>query len=323
MPDLSIIIVNYRGWKRLRQCLDSLVSIEHARFTFEVIIVDNASDDGILEDFRNLFSSFIFIENSGNNGFANGCNTGASSAKGRIFLFLNPDTIVTEDSLYRMLQKLGACNKNCIVSCRQIRENGSEDKSYGTFLSPFALTGWLRGLKKIFTGSFEDKLPRNHESMFPDWVSGSVIMISKGGFVDLGGWDEDFWMYYEDVDLCKRARNAGGEIILLLNVFVEHNHGGASRINPQITALTKTEVFISRHLYISKHSKGFEGFYMQTFLIFNNLITILIPAFLGMILFFNKKLRVVSITYAGILKYYINALFHRTWISTRSVNYLK
>jgi GT2 family glycosyltransferase len=319
--DLSVIIVNYRGWKRLAQCLDALINIPQNRFHFEVIIVDNASGDGMLKKFEEQYRSFSFVENEGNHGFANGCNKGASLAKGKSFLFLNPDTIASELALYKMLRKLDSCRKNCIVSCRQLKEDGSEEKSFGTFLSPFTLTGWLRGLNKIFSGSFEKKLSHNHDSLSPDWISGSVVMLSRADFEELGGWDEDFWMYYEDVDLCRRARAGGGEIYLLNTVFVEHNHGGASRINPSITALTKTEVFISRHVYLSKHSKGLSKWYMQSFLVLNNLLTVLLPALLGIPFFFSKKLRIYLNTYVGLLKYYNNCLLHQTWLSSRSVNY--
>ncbi len=321
MPDLSVIIVNYKGWKRLKQCLDSLSAVTQNNFIFEVIVVDNASNDGLLGSFRDQYSFFNFIENSGNNGFANGCNAGASIAKGEVLLFLNPDTVVSEQALFAMLQQMYACEKNSIISCRQIKEDGCEEKAYGRFLSPSTLTGWLRALNKIITGVDGREFRQDSSHIYPDWVSGSVIMIRKNDFWNIGKWDEDFWMYYEDVDLCKRARDAGGEIIFLKNVEVEHNHGGASRVNSSITALTKTEVFISRHVYLSKHTKGFKNVYMHTFLVFNNVISLFFPAVFSLIFFFNKKMNVLSKTYTGLIGYYLNSLVYRKWLSRRSVNY--
>lgn len=148
-------------------------------------------------------------------------------------------------------------------------------------------------------------------------------MISKESYSNIGGWDEDFWMYFEDVDLCKRARMAGGDIILLKDVTVEHNHGGSSRVNRKITTLTKNEVNISRHVYLAKYERGFKGIFMQSFLVLNNLITGFVPAILGMLIFFSRSLNITSMTYFSILKYYINALFHMTWLSPRSVRYMK
>lgn len=320
MPDISVIIVNYRSWRRLGQCLDSLLNIPENQLTFEVIIVDNASDDRVLAEFQTKYTRFHFILNSGNNGFANGCNLGARNAKGDHLLFLNPDTVIGEGAIMGMFSQIRISKANSIVSCRQIRADGSEEKPYGKFLSPFTLTGWLRALNRIISGPRKG-LPDNAGFCSPDWVSGSVVMISKESLSNIGGWDEDFWMYFEDVDLCKRARDAGGDIILLKNVAVEHNHGGSSRLNLQVTALTKTEVSISRHVYIAKHERGSKGVYMQTFLVINNLVTGLIPAVLGLLVFFNKNLKIAWMTYFNLTRYYINALIHRTWISPRSVRY--
>ena len=82
MVDISIVIVNYKSWNDLKDCLQSIITINSSKFTLETIVVDNQSNDGRLEEFKTLFPSILFIENSGNNGFANGCNLGASNAKG-------------------------------------------------------------------------------------------------------------------------------------------------------------------------------------------------------------------------------------------------
>jgi len=321
LADISIIIVNFRGWKRLSQCLDSLSVIDDCLFTYEVIIVDNQSNDGFIEQFRLAYPKFTFVLNSGNFGFANGCNLGVMKSKGSFLLFLNPDTIVNSDSLFAMLSEVRARKLYSIVSCCQITENGSRKRPYGRFLSPFNLTGWLRAIHKIIFRNGEKLFLQNEEYIFPDWVSGSVLMISRSSFAGLSGWDNDFWMYFEDVDLCRRASNKGGEIVLLKKSCIEHNHGGASRINNQVTALTKTCVNISRHTYISKHEKGFKAFYMHSFLIVNNLLFGLFPAILGIIFFFIGKLNIVTHTYFQLLSHYLNVLRSGTWLSQRSVNY--
>ena len=256
MPDISVIIVNYRGWKRLAQCLDSLDSIEDLRFTYEVSIIDNHSDDGEFDNFRRRYPKFSFILNAGNLGFSNGCNLGAENARGAYLLFLNPDTIVTPDALLGLLEETRKRRLFSIISCRQFRENGAEERPFGEFLTPSNLTGWLRASAKILSRIKSRRFHQTEKYIYPDWISGSVVMISRESFLKLGGWDDDFWMYFEDVDLCRRASLRKGEIVFLRNVSIEHNHGGASRINPHITVLTKTEVEISRHVYISKHESG-------------------------------------------------------------------
>ena len=323
MTDLSIIIVNYRGWQRLAQCLDSLSRIADNRFSFEVLIADNCSNDGMIEKFKESFPQFRFILNTGNNGFANGCNLGAEKSMGSYLLFLNPDTVVSPDALYGLLSEALIRKPYSVVSCRQVRENGTEERPYGKFLSPSNLTGWMRAFSKIALRRSPDSFPQTEDFIYPEWISGSVVMINSEDFKNLGGWDEDFWMYFEDVDLCRRACLKNGEIVLLKKVCVEHNHGGASRINLKVTALTKTEVHISRHLYISKHETGLKAFFMQLFLVTNNLLFGLFPAILGVLLFFVKGLKVSSAIYLQLVGYYLNSIRHRTWLSKRSVNYCK
>ena len=89
---LSIIIVNYKSWKVLRDCLNSISEIIIDDTEIETIVVDNASNDGEITTFQNDFPLIIFLENTGNNGFSNACNLGAKTAKGKYLLFLNPDT---------------------------------------------------------------------------------------------------------------------------------------------------------------------------------------------------------------------------------------
>ena len=305
----------------MSQCLDSLSNIDDKRFSFEVIIVDNCSNDSSFSKFKVKYPGFTFILNSGNLGFANGCNLGVSYSRGRYLLFLNPDTIANGEAIFNMLSEIKTRRPNSIVSCRQVLSNGSADRPYGYFLSVFTLTGWLRAVSKFFGALKNHLFIQNENYIFPDWVSGSVVMINKNNFINLGGWDEDFWMYYEDVDLCYRARLKNGEIVKLRKATVEHNHGGASRINRRVTALTKTEVNISRHVYVSKHETGLLAMYMHLFLILNNVLFGLIPAIPGFVFFMNSKLNSISMTYIQLIGYYLNVIATGTWISKRSVHY--
>jgi len=270
LKDLSIIVVNYRSWDKLTQCLDSLASIPATYFSFEVIVVDNSSQVQKLNEFRGIFPQFNFILNSGNYGFANGNNIGAANSNGKYLLFLNPDTLVSERTLLAMLDQAKVSRANSIISCRQLRASGVEDKPYGDFPSPLLLTGWTRAFARTF--KLITKPLQNERFIFPDWVSGSVMMMSKTSFNSIGKWNERFWMYFEDVDLCRRAIDLGGVVILLKSAALVHNHGGSSRIDTETTALTKTEVIISHHEYISLHVNGLKEVLMHAFLILNNLV---------------------------------------------------
>lgn len=321
MKDLSIIIVDYRGGEKLTRCLESIRVIEDGRYSFEVIVVDNQSNDGSLEENIRIFPEFTFIPNTGNNGFANGCNLGASISQGHTFLFLNPDTTVTADALYEMLEEVHVRPQYSVVSCTQVREDGSKDRPYGKFLTPSTLTGWLRSIRRVFQGQIEDTIMQTKHYVYPDWVSGSVFMIKRDGFFQLGKWDEDFWMYFEDVDLCRRAIKKGGEIVMLKTAEIGHLHGGSSRLNLEVTVLTKTEVHISRHLYISKHENEGKACYMHLILIINSLLLGAFPAFWGALLFFIRPLQVYRRIYVRLVEYYFNVLFSGKWLSVKSVNY--
>ena len=322
---LSIIIVNYRGWKRLRPCLESLQSLKDAPFPWEVIIVDNHSADNQLAAFVDDFPEFYFVENGGNFGFANGCNLGATKAAGEYLLFLNPDTRITEEAIRDLLREAEKHPEFTILSCSQLNDKGKDTRPYGLFLRPSTLTSFLRSLRLLIHKRPEPTTLRSGaQAIFPEWVSGSVVLINRKNFDRLGGWCEDFWMYYEDADLCKRVQETGGKIVLIKSIQIIHNHGGASRVNLDVKALTKSEVIISRHLYIHKHFRGITRLFMQSYLVINNIfLGQLIIAILGLLFYFKPSLRVYPKLYVNILKYYASALTNKTWLSQRSVNYRK
>jgi GT2 family glycosyltransferase len=320
MTDLSIIIVCFKGWTRLNKCLDALTKFSGKSFGYQVIVVDNKSGDDTIYEIEKRYPHFKFIFNNVNGGFANGCNLGGKNASGDYLLFLNPDTVATEHELEKMLNTARKNLSYTIISCRQVNEKGKESIVSGEFLKLTNLTGLLRaifGRRTPVAGS------RTPDILFPDWVSGSVVMMNRNTFKDLNGFDEDFWMYYEDVDLCRRARNCGGEVALCRNIVIEHNHGGSSRINMKTTSITKTEVYISRHLYISKHKSGIEKTLIQSFLVINNIISGGIMAILGLALFFFPKVFVRTLIFLRLITYYIVSLFRSSWISPRSVNFIK
>lgn len=320
MTDLSIIIVCYKGWESLTKCLEPLSRFQGKTFTSEVIVVDNDSGDGHLSVIEEQFPAFQFIHNKINGGFANGNNLGATEAKGEFLLILNPDTVTTESQVEALLQTARSNKDYSIFSCRQINKAGREVKATGDFPALSGLTGFQRALMKFFKGRNRKESP-DGEVIFPDWVSGSVIIIRKDLFMRLKGFYEGYWMYFEDVDLCKRVSDEGGIIAFACRVTIEHNHGGSSRINLTITSITKTEVLISQHVYISRHFKGIKRTFAHVILLFNNIITGFVIAIAGLIFFFIPKILVRTFVFLRLVNYYLNALYRRTWVSPRSVLY--
>jgi GT2 family glycosyltransferase len=327
MTDLSIIIVCYKGLERLNKCLESLSSFSGKIIKIEVIVVDNNSSDETIHEIEERFSKFRFIKNEINGGFANGCNLGAKNASGEFLLFLNPDTVASESEIEKLLDIARQNPEFGIVSCRQENEKGKYSISYGQFPSLFNLTGFQRAIlsNRLLAGGshIQDNGRQTPHISYPDWVSGSVILIRCETFKRQCGFDEDFWMYFEDVDLCRRVRDINCEIAFCGSITIEHNHGGSSRINLKTTSLTKAEVHISRHVYISKHKTGLERLLIQIFLVSNNLISGGIMALIGLLLFFIPKVFSRTLIYCRLLGYYAGSLLRLSWISPRSANFKK
>jgi GT2 family glycosyltransferase len=321
--DLSIIIVNYRGWKHLSKCLDSFCTFKGDTFTFEVIIIDNNSSDGRIDDFISDYKDFIFIRNMINGGYANGCNTGSKNSRGDFLLFLNPDTVASEEAVEKLLDRAKTNPGNFISSCSQVNDQNKVVMAFGLFPAFGTLTGTGRLIFKFLKRKkLKEKTRSDYNVIYPDWVSGSVMMLKKEVFLDLGGFDEDFWMYYEDTDLCRRARDLGGEIAYYTDIRIHHFHGGSSRIDLKTTSQTKTEVIISKHLYIAKHIHGAERSLIHLFLILNNLIAGTFMALLGIILFMIPKISGRILIYGKLIGYYSGALKRKSWISPRSVHFI-
>jgi hypothetical protein len=322
--DLSIIIVNYRSWNHLKKCIDGIQAFNKLNLIFEVIVVDNCSNDGYFDEFSNDYPNIYFILNSGNNGFSNGCNLGSRKAKGKFYLFLNTDILVSEDVIVRLVNSIQLFPEYTILSCKQLNKEGQSETMSRLFPSLVSINGICRSIYKLFmklgTGP---TYSANSEILDTDWVSGSVLLISSDQFALLGGWDESFWMYYEDVDLCRRTYKKGGKSGILQSVSMVHFHGGSSRQNSSTAVLTKTEVVISFHVYLSKHFKGFLSGFLHFMIILNILVIKLIPALLGLLFFFVTKLNIISRVYIQLIAYYYSAIVNRTWLSKRSVLYGK
>lgn len=219
----------------------------------EILVVDNQSGDENISPFQAQHPAVRFIENSGNWGFANACNVGATATAADQLLFLNPDTLAYPKDIFNLLEIKKAHQIN-LLTCRQIDATGKNQKAFGnleTFWTSFSPI--RRILQKTNPQLYPSPRVDHKERVFCECISGSMVMISREDYDKLGGWDDRFWMYAEDADLCKRALAAGMTIAYEPSVTITHFHGGASRANPETKALTKSEVTISRHVFNDKH----------------------------------------------------------------------
>lgn len=222
--DLSIVIVNWNTCRLLRECLRSLAAC--AGFSgWQCIVVDNASTDGSAEMVAREFPQVELIGNDSNAGFGAANNQGIRAAAGRYILFLNSDTVVPDHALTELVRfmqehpQAGACGP------RLARPDGhAQSFAFGGDPTP----GYLlrRGLsRRLFKKPLHDWETKEPQTV--DWVSGASLLIRNEALQRAGGFDEDFFMYFEDNDLCLRLRRAGFQIWYDPQVTITHL-GGAS-----------------------------------------------------------------------------------------------
>ena len=316
--DLSIIIVNYKCWDVLARCIDSFNKYK-PHTNYEIIIVDNDSQDGKFNSFQQQFHEIKLIANKGNYGFSSACNLGADNAKGDFLLFLNPDVTLTSSPAIDEMFNFAKANTNVgITSCRTIYPNGKREREVA-FLSPWLTIGWLRSIYKLaFSIKIAKKFPENKNIWYPEWVAGSVILIQKDFFKKIGKWSEDkFWMYSEDPDICLKSNKNGKKIALLRNVEIKHQHGGSSRRNTKTTAITKSEVVTSSHVFIHEHSSSINRVALHLVIMLNTLTSWLLRTLITLPFFWKDFFKANLFTLLAIIKYYLSVLIRWNWKSKR------
>ena len=255
MLNISVVIVNYRCWDKLSVCLQSLKT--QSVMINKVIVVDNFSDDGEIESFSKKFNWVQFIKEKINGGFSYGCNVGSKYATTKWILFLNPDTIIPKTCFETLIPYCDMNPDYRLISINQLGDDGSISYPFGVFPTVLNVLSFIRIIERnILRPSQSKRLISQNKISFPDWISGSFVLIRKVDFLKIGGWDDNFWMYYEDIDLCKRAKVYKMKCVLLNQWNCTHSHGGASRKDIKTSIKTKSEVIISSHKYIDKHFSG-------------------------------------------------------------------
>jgi len=221
---------------------------------FEVIIVDNASTlpqpDGVFAPLQQAKIAHQFIAHEHNAGFAAANNLGAKAAAGQLLLFCNPDIEIPDDGL-AVLSAVYHENDVHILSCGQRNQLGQAKETGGSFPG-------IARYAPIVGGFFKKhKAAPNQAQIHPvDWVSGSVVLIGRTDFDLLNGWDEDFFMYMEDVDLCQRAHQQQMTVGNTMDTVWVHHHGLSSQSDSADRVRSKTSAIISKHIYIGKHFTG-------------------------------------------------------------------
>ncbi|MCF7795449.1 glycosyltransferase family 2 protein [Patescibacteria group bacterium] len=235
----SIIIINYKTLQLTKECLTSLFALKD-KVNFEIIVVDNASNDGSLEALKEEFNDKIkLIESKINLGFAKANNLAAKIARGEILFFLNSDTVITENIFTNNLELFSKDNNIGIISPSIYTGNNKEqDYYYGKFPTIINL---------LFKN--KAKIKSNNKIIKTNWVSGCSLFIKKDLFNIINGFDENFFLYFEDIDLCKRINDLKYKIIVNKNIKITHLGGKSIKENKK----RKKEYYKSQNYYFKKH----------------------------------------------------------------------
>lgn len=307
--DISVIIVNYNVKDLLLQCLRSIQQAAK-NISVEIIVIDNHSSDGSVNFLKPLFPSVEFISLKENIGFGRANNIGIEKAKGRYILILNPDTILEEETLEVMRDYMEAHPEVGIAGCKVLNPDGTFQLACRRgFPTPWSAFCKLFGLQKLFPKSrffakYNQTFKDINESYNIDAVVGAFMFCRKEVFDDLDGFDPDFFMYAEDIDLCYRASKNGWKIAYVHSTSIIHYKGESTKRS----SINEVKHFYkAMEIYSKKHFSGSSlflffirfGIFIRTFFAYLNKNRREIFVIIADIIFINLSLLLATMIRFG------------------------
>ena len=229
---VSIIIVNYKNPPLIVQCVQSILRYEQT-VEYEIIVVDNDSHDDTEQQLRAIYPNLKWVQMGYNSGFAKANNAGFSVAEGKFIFYLNSDTIFIEPVFEQMIKEMNSDHSVGILGCQLLNKDRSLQLSYHNgdmffrklwWRNPFAIKmGYSR------QNQFEMEQCKENHSMehTSRWICGAAMMMRQSDIVKYNlKWNEDFFMYWEDVELCYRIRKLGKKVYYTPSVAIVHLGGG-------------------------------------------------------------------------------------------------
>ena len=287
--DLSIIIVNYNVKEFLQNLLHS-ISKSSNQIKREIIVVDNASNDGSVEFIKDNFHEVNLIVNKFNLGFSKANNIGMKQAKGKYILLINPDTLVSEDTFEKMIGFFETHSLVGLAGCKILNPDGTLQLACRrSFPGPWTSFCKVTGLSNLFPKSrlfakYNLTYLDPEQTYEVDAISGSFMMFRKEVYERIGGLDENFFMYGEDLDFCYRVQKSGFKVFYVHSTQIIHYKGESTKKS----GLDETKIFYNAmHLFVKKHLSGsfLVGLILQSAIILRKLF-----AFLG-----KRKLTILAI----------------------------
>ncbi|MEV7966788.1 glycosyltransferase family 2 protein [Sphaerisporangium sp. NPDC088356] len=255
MTELSVVVLTYRSSAYVGKCLAALEKAV-VGLDAEVVVVDNASDDGTAETVRALAPWTRVVARDTNDGFARGCHAGADLASGDYLLFVNPDAEVSPETPRALIDCVRGGSKIGIVGGRCLTETGETDpRSWWGRPTPWSLFCFATGLSTVFPGRprFDPESPRPWSGS-PDEVrrvpivTGGMMLVERRAWDELGGFDKSFFMYAEDADLCLRAAAAGYRPSVTAAATFVHPAGmSSSSLRKQVLLFAGKVTLVRRH----------------------------------------------------------------------------
>lgn len=250
---ISTVIVQYDHPDLTREAVDSLR--RHHSGNLEIIVVDNGSPSPATRPATEHFEGCRVIFLPENRGFGAANNAGARASRGDLILFLNSDTVTRGEFLPRLEAYFGANTLCGAAGLQLLNPDGTVQRSAGKFPTVWSEWRMMRG-HDFYT---------NPEEVGRDWVSGAALAVRRSVFDEVGGFDERYFMYFEDVDLCARIHRADHDVHYIAGVRVEHIGGGSQ---PEgVSPLVQKEYRRSQLLYYSEHASAVNNGLLRVYLL--------------------------------------------------------
>lgn len=260
MTDISVVIVNYNVKDYLYKCLNSIFE-SIFNLTIEVIVVDNNSTDGSIEFLKSKFQNVDFISLNQNLGFGKANNIGIKKANGKYILLLNPDTLLSKDTFSNLYKYMEQNLDVGISTCKILNGDGTFQESCRRgFPTPIAAFSKLFGIQKLFPnskalGKYNLTYLDENDITEVEAVSGSFMFFRGDLLKKINGFDEDFFMYGEDLDICYRVKKLNYRIMYVPETSTIHYKGEStkrSNINDIKVFFDAMQIFVKKH-----YSKSF------------------------------------------------------------------
>jgi GT2 family glycosyltransferase len=253
-PRLSVIVVYYNAREHVSPCVQSVLN-GPGEIPFEIIVVDNASPEPPPGDIES--GSVRMIRAERNEGYAAGCNLGWNASLGEFLFFLNPDTEVRTGSIPRMVEFLDRHERAAAVSGRIVNPGGEREASVFEFPNPWSSIGYgVAGMPAripFLRRRLGRWLTRYHdptETCRVDWMTGCAMMVRRKALEEVGGWDESYFLYAEEIDLYYRLRRAGWEAWYVADADIVHRGGGSSEAGSELSFI---QPYLSRFRFVERY----------------------------------------------------------------------